>query len=166
MITVPFARAISSQLRSAATTQNARPDVVTALYQPPYELVVLLPSAMTHPVHGGLAPRRIESRGPRARNDLVAQVYALIANRHTGTSDQQLDLLLPLIAEAAFQLVIHDEFPFIAAVDTASLRPGQPRRGHLTGLCSQGAGRWRTSAQRDIQPGRAGRSSLDHSANL
>lgn len=147
MITVPFARAISSQLRSAATTQNARPDVVTALYQPPYELVVLLPSAITHPVHGGLAPRRIESRGPRARNDLVAQVYALIANRHTGTSDQQLDLLLPLIAEAAFQLVIHDEFPFIAvghvrqptAWATEKRSPHrlvQPRRRTVADLCT------------------------------
>lgn len=59
-------------------------------------------------------PPRYAARSPRVLNDLVAEVYTLIANRPTGTGDQQLDLTPPLPAETAFQVVsIHRRFPFI-----------------------------------------------------
>jgi hypothetical protein len=68
----------------------------------------------------GSQPRRSLRRGTRSRgtwacsrrfllsrflppllNDLIAKVNALIANRHTGTGNQRLDLRLSLIAETA-----------------------------------------------------------------
>jgi hypothetical protein len=52
------------------------------------------------------APRRYGSRGPCVRDDLVAEVHTLSANRHaTRTRNQLLDLILSLITEAAFQEV-------------------------------------------------------------
>lgn len=78
-------------------------------------------------------PRRYRSLGPRVLDDLVAQVYAFKADRHTGpagTGDQHVNLRLCFTAETAFQVVaIRRRLPFIAIRHQTSLPAArrQPR---------------------------------------
>jgi hypothetical protein len=72
---------------------------------------------MTHRGSLTRALRRYGPPRPRIRDDLVAEVHTFSADRHAArTGDQQLDLILPLIAEAAFQVVAIHRRPLLIVV--------------------------------------------------
>ena len=70
---------------------------------------------MTHPGLPGPGPAPVWIAWLARPRYLVAEVHALRADRHAArTGDQHLDLILPLIAETAFQVVaIHRRPPLI-----------------------------------------------------